>query len=154
MSNDKKVLDFNKKRKDNIEHKRRAVERIMFDNFLGTYSVIDGIDAIYPIDIVDISRNGCLIQVPYNKGTLKAFKQDEEYTLRLYFTKASYIPAVVKIKYAKEFVDSDGQHYMQYGCEFDTGVASFEALESFINFLYKFAEHSAVDRGDSKVYFL
>jgi hypothetical protein len=151
---DDKVLDFNKKREDNIEHKRRAVERIMFDNFLGTYSVIDGAGGIYPIDIIDISRSGCMIQVPYDKGTDKTFKEGEEFTLRLYFTKASYIPAHVTIKYGKEFTDKNDKKYMQFGCEFDTEVASFEALESFINFLYKFAEHSAVDRGDSKIYFL
>lgn len=151
---DEKVLDFNKKREDSIEHKRRAVERIMFDNFLGTYSVIDGGEGIYPIDIIDISRSGCLIQVPENKGTASTFKQDQEFTLRLYFTKASYIPAIVNIKYSKPHQGKDGNSYIQYGCEFDTAVPSFEALESFISFIYKFAEHSAIDRGDSKVYFL
>ncbi len=151
---DEKVLDFNKKREDSIEHKRRAVERIMFDNFLGTYSVIDGVDSIYPIDIIDISRSGCLVQVPKNSGTEQTFKIDNEHTLRLYFTKASYIPAIVTIKYGKDFTGKDGKVYTQYGCEFDTEVPSFEALESFINFIYKFAEHSAIDRGDSKVYFL
>ena len=75
---DKKVLDFTAKREEHIEHKRRAVERIMFDNFLGTYSVIDESGSIYPIKILDISRNGCLFQVPFNKGTDKKFSQDAE----------------------------------------------------------------------------
>lgn len=151
---DKKVLDFTAKREENIEHRRRAVERIMFDNFLGTYSVIDESGSIYPIKILDISRNGCLFQVPFNKGTDKKFQKGEEYILRLYFTKASYIPAHVKVKYIEDTTSKDGKDYVSYGCEFDTSVASFEALDSFIDFLYKFAEHSAVDKGDSKVYFL
>ena len=43
---------------------------------------------------------------------------------------------------------------MQYGCEFDDSMPSFEAIGSFIDFMYKFAEHSTVDHGESKVFFI
>jgi hypothetical protein len=59
----------------------------------------------------------------------------------------------MNVRHGKEVLGSDGITYMQYGCEFDKSVASFEAMQSFIDFIYRFAEHSAIDKGDTKVYF-
>lgn len=149
-----KVLDFVTKRKENIEEKRRTFERILFSNFLGAYTVINHNGGIYPVDLVDISHDGCLFQIPWNFKEDQKLPMDLELNMRIYFTKHSYIPAILNIKYGKEHIDKDGNTYMQYGCEFDKSYPSFEALESFIKFLYSFAEHSSIDRGDTKVYFL
>lgn len=153
MSEDK-VLDFVGKRQENIEKKRRNFERIMFQNFLGAYSVIDDGGTIYPISLIDISKEGCLFQVPWNVKKDQKFAVGTEIPLRIYFTKNSYIPVPVTVKYGKEFIDDQGSTYMHYGCEFDVTTSSFDALQSFIEFLYKFAEHSVIDRGDTKVFFL
>ena len=149
-----KVLNFVEKRKESIEKKRRTFERIMFENVLGAYTVINNDGAIYPVNLVDISYDGCLFQVPWNVKTDKKFNNNFELTMRMYFTKKSYVPVMVRIKYSKEHIDKDGQSYLQYGCEFDKSVPSFQALGCFIDFLYKFAEFSSLDKGDSKVYFL
>mgnify|MGYP003608461181 FL=1 len=149
-----KILDFTSKRKEVVEQKRRSFERVLFQNFLGVYSVIDVSGVIHPISLVDISQEGCLIQIPWNFKKDAKFPQDYEVTLRLYFTKQSYIPAVVKVKHGTEYVDENGHTYMRYGCEFDQSVGSFEALKSFIDFVYKFAEHSTIDKGDIKVFYL
>ena len=53
-----KVLDFAQKREQNIENKRRQFERVLFQNFLGAYTVIDQGGAIYPVSLVDISHDG------------------------------------------------------------------------------------------------
>lgn len=148
------VIDFNEKRKQSIEKKRRNFERVMFENFLGCYSVINQNGSIYQIDIIDISETGLLFQVPWNKNNDKKFEKDKDLTLRLYFTKSSYIPAIVNVKYSTEYLDQDGNSYMRYGCEFDQDNQTFEAVSAFIQFIYKFAEHSSVDKGDHKVYFL
>ena len=148
-----KVLDFNQKRKDNIETKRRNFERILFQNFLGADSVIDQNGTIYPITLVDVSHEGCLFQIPWDLNKEDKYPADTEILLRMYFSKKSYIPTVVKVKYGNEFIDN-GQTYMQYGCEFDKSMPSFEAMSYFIEFLYKFAEHSVIDKGDNKSYFL
>lgn len=148
-----KVLDFQGKRQQSIEEKRRSFERILFQNFLGAYAVIDQAGTIYPVTLVDISHDGCLFQVPWNPKGDKKFERETEVSMRMYFTQASYIPAILNVKYGKEYVDQHGDTYMQYGCEFDQSYPSFEALSHFIEFLYKFAEHSAVDRGDVKTYF-
>ncbi|MDD0851514.1 PilZ domain-containing protein [Halobacteriovorax sp. GB3] len=148
------VLNFQKKREETIEKKRRSFERLLFQNFLGAYTVIDAHETVYPVELIDISQDGCLFQIPWNFNKDKKFNDDFEIKMRMYFTKHSYIPVIVNIRYGKEFVDSDGQTYMHYGCEFDKSLPSFDAMRNFINFMYSFAEHSAIDKGDVKTYFL
>lgn len=150
---DFKVLDFNKKKADTIEMKRRAFNRIVFQNFLGAYSVIDDNGSIYPVTMVDIAGDGCSFQVPWNPKKDKKLASDTEISMRMYFTNASYIPVIMNVRHAKEVIADDGTTHIQYGCEFDKSVPTFEAMQSFIDFLYKFAEHSAIDKGDTKVYF-
>ena len=147
------VLDFNKKKADIIEQKRRAFNRIVFQNFLGAYSIIDENGSIYPVTLVDIAGDGCSFQVPWNPLKDKKLEQDFEVHMRMYFTNASYVPVIMSVRHAKEVLDQYGILQMQYGCEFDKSVPTFEAMQSFIDFLYKFAEHSAIDKGDTKVYF-
>jgi hypothetical protein len=149
-----KVLDFLEKRKENIEQKRRQFERILFNNFLGAYTVVDQGGSIYPVNLVDVSREGCLFQIPWNVDRDTKIAEGTEITMRMYFKKNSFIPVVMEIKYDREFIDQDGQTYMQYGAEFDTSMPSFSAVETFIEFMYKFAEHSSFDKGSNKVFFL
>jgi hypothetical protein len=59
----------------------------------------------------------------------------------------------MRVRHAVAVEADDGTSYMQYGCEFDKAAPSFGALQSFIDFIYKFAEHSVIDKGDTKVYF-
>jgi hypothetical protein len=148
-----KVLDFNKKKADTIEQKRRAFNRIVFQNFLGAYSVVDDNGSIYPVTLVDIAGDGCSFQVPWNSAKDKKLPQNFEVNMRMYFTNASYIPVIMNVRHAKEVLDQYGNSQMQYGCEFDKSVPTFEAMQSFIDFIYKFAEYSAVDKGDTKVFF-
>ncbi len=149
----KKVLDFVKKREQVVEKKRRDFERLMFDNFLGAYSVIDRNGAIYPIKLVDISRTGCLFQIQLNNENDNIFKKGMSFTFRMYFTQKEFIPTLVTIRNSRKVVEQDGTAYLHCGAEFDTSTSSFEALESFVQFLYSFAEHSVEDHGDAKVYF-
>ena len=150
---DFKVLDFNKKKAETIEQKRRAFNRIVFQKFLGAYSVIDDNGTIYPVTMVDIAGDGCSFQVPWNSAKDQALPHDYELSMRMYFTDASYIPVIMNVRHAKEVVGTDAIVYMQYGCEFDKSVPTFEAMQSFIDFIYKFSEHSVIDKGDAKVYF-
>lgn len=152
-TNETKVIDFVKKRSENVEQKRRQFERMVFQNFLGAYSVLDDKGSIFPITLVDISQDGCSFQVPWRPGKDSKIQRDTEFVMRMYFTKGSYIPVVVNVRHGKEVIMDDGMTYMQYGCEFDKSHSSFEAMQSFIDFMDKFAKHSAIDKGDTKVYF-
>lgn len=149
-----KVLDFVAKRNENIEQKRRNFERILFKNFLGAYSVIDQDGGHYEVELVDVSRTGCLFQVPTPKNPpTRSLVKGEEVRMRIYFTQNSFIPLILNVTNIRQ-TDNEGEAYTQYGCEFDKSMPSFEAMESFIEFLYKFAEFSTVDKGDGRVYFL
>ena len=97
-----KVLDFNSKRIENIEEKRRTFERVLFQNFLGCYTVIHQEGVIYPVELVDISSDGCLFQVPWDVKKGKKLETGAEVTLRFYFTNTTYIPVIVESKYGKE----------------------------------------------------
>lgn len=155
MSEDKKnVVDFNKKRAESIEQKRRSFERVVFQEFLGVYTVVDDQGSGFPIKLVDISGDGCQFQLPFSLKAKNQFKAGTEVTLKLYFTKGSYLPAVVTVRRASEYIDEKGDAWLRLGGEFDTSIPSFQALKSFIDFIYQYAESSCLDKGESKVYFL
>jgi hypothetical protein len=154
MSDDKKVVDFGKKRQESIEQKRRTFERVVFQEFLGVYSVVDEQGSSFPIKLVDISKEGCQFQLPFSLKAKNQFKSGTEVTLKLFFTKGSYLPAVVTVRHATEYIDKDGDAWLRLGGEFDTALPSFQALSHFIQFIYQYAEYSCLDKGESKVYFL
>ncbi len=154
MSDDKKVVDFSAKRKQSIEQKRRTFERVVFQEFLGVYSVVDDQGSSFPIKLLDISGDGCQLQLPFSLKAKNQFKSNTELSLKFFFTKGSYLPAVVTIRHATEYVDKDGDAWLRFGGDFDTSLPSFKALSSFIDFIYQYAEFSCLDKGESKVYFL
>lgn len=154
MSDSKKVVDFNEKRKQTIEQKRRSFERVVFQEFLGVYSVVDDQGSNFPVKLVDISGDGCQFQLPFSLKAKNQFKAGTEVTLKLFFTKGTFIPAVVTVRHASEYVDEQGDAWLRLGGEFDTSLPSFKALSHFIQFIYQYAEFSCVDKGESKVYFL
>lgn len=154
MSDEKKVVDFAEKRKKNIEQKRRSFERVVFQEFLGVYSVIDDMGSAFQIKLLDISGIGCQFQVPFSAKAKNQFKSGTETTIKLFFTKGTYLPAVIVVRHVKEYIDESGNAWLRIGGEFDTQLPSFKALSSFIDFIYQYAEFSCVDKGESKVFFL
>lgn len=149
-----KVIDFQQKRQDSIEKRKRSFERVLFKEFLGTYAEIDNNGTKYDVSIVDISREGCQFQIPFGPNAKNQFEKNSDVVIRVYFTKDDFIPLVVNVKHASEYVDEKGDAYMKFGGIFDKSLPSFQAFEPFIEFIYKFAEFSCVDKGESKVYFL
>jgi hypothetical protein len=154
MSDDKKVVDFNQKKKEAIEQKRRQFERVVFKEFLGVYTVIDDHGTSLPIKLVDISKEGCQIQLPFSAKAKATFSSEKEIELKLFFTKGSYLPAIVTIRHASEYIDEDGDAWLRLGCAFDTSLPTFKPLAHFIDFIYQYAEYSCIDHTTSKVYFL
>ena len=151
MSN---IIDFQSKRDESIEKRKRSFERVLFSEFLGSYAEIDENGTKFNVMMVDISREGCLFQVPFAKGSMEHFKSQKELTVRIYFTKDDFLPLSVDIKHLNEYIDQRGDAYIRIGGEFDQESPSFKAFQPFVEFLYKFAEFSCVDKGESKVYFL
>lgn len=149
-----KVIDFQQKRKESIEKKKRSFERVLFQEFLGTYAEIDNQGTKFLVNLVDISRDGCLFQIPFTPNAKEQFKTDDEVIIRVYFTKDDFIPLVVNVKHSSEYIDEKGDAFMRFGGIFDKTLPSFQAFAPFIEFIFKFAEFSCIDKGESKVYFL
>ncbi|MES2527304.1 MAG: PilZ domain-containing protein [Bdellovibrionota bacterium] len=150
---DKKVVDFNEVRKKSIEQKRRTFERVVFQDFLGVETVVDDQGSGFPIKFIDISKDGCKLQLPFTLKAKNQFVSGKEITLKLFFTKGTYLPAVVTIRHASEYIDRDGNAWLQLGGVFDTTLPSYKALASFTEFMYQYAEYSCVDKGEQKVLF-
>ena len=106
------------------------------------------------MQFLDISHDGCQFQIPYTKGAEKYFSQGADITVRMHFTQDEFLPVSLTIRHAQEYIDTDGKAYWRYGGEFDKSLPSFQALAPFIDFIYKYAEFSSSNRGESKVYFL
>ena len=147
------IIDFVSKRKESIERKRRRFERILFKNFFSIETTISKENASCPIDLVDVSYDGCLFRV-LEKRDPGFVKVGKELTLKIYFTEYGYISVSVGINRTAKFVEKDGHCYREYGCKFDKSLTSFRAMEAFVDFLYKFAECSCTDYGDKKIYSL
>ena len=148
------ILDFAQRKKAIIERKRRQFERVLFEDFVGVYSKIYQGGGEYPVQMVDISPTGCLFRVAENpiKKISGLFKPDRSIMLHIYFTRHSYIPALANIKWTKSIVGTDALPYRDCGCEFDKSTHAFDALSSFIDFIYKFAEHSCHGQREHKIY--
>lgn len=149
-----KVIDFQAKRNESIEKKKRSFERVLFTEFLGSYAEIDENGTKYKVSMVDISQDGCLFQIPFTEGAREHFKSDTELVVRVYFTQDDFLPLHVNVRHVNEHVNERGDACLRFGGEFDKTMPSFKAFEPFIDFIYKFAEFSCIDKGESKVYFL
>lgn len=149
-----KVIDFQEVRKNSIEKKKRSFERVLFTEFLGSYAEIDENGTKYSVSMVDISRDGCLFQIPFTENARKHFSKSSNVVVRVYFTKDDFVPLSVELKHVNEHVNEKGDACLRFGGEFDKSLPSFKAFEPFIEFIYKFAEFSCTDKGESKVYFL
>lgn len=150
---DAKVLDFIAHRKNNIEEKKRKFERVMFENVFGAYLVHEEAGSVFKMNLVDISYEGCLIEMPrINDNKKLNFEEGADLAFRLYFSDKSYIPVSITVARVIEKIE-DGRAYIQIGCQFDQEVTSFEALRSFIDFIYKFAQYSQVDAVRKRAFF-
>lgn len=149
----KKVIDFTARRNEKVEQKRRNIERVVLNDILGCYSVIDDSGSHYPVKLIDVSGDGCLFEIPERDNSPQYFKKNKEIALRFYFTESTFLPIVANIKHMSEHRENN-KDYVRIGCEFDKSLPSFAAMEKFVEFLYKFAEFSSQDKGDLKVYFL
>ena len=146
------VVDIGEFRSKKLEERRRNVERILFRNLLGVYSVIEG-EALAGVQLIDISQAGMAFQTPWRPGQDRPFQVGDQITLRLYFGQETFLPCGVKIKNSQEVLEA-GQTYLRYGAELDKEFKSFEAVSAFIDFIYKYAEHGKPEDGRMKLLFV
>lgn len=140
------VIDFQARRRERVERRRRAFGRTVFRSVLGTWASVERDGSPLPVELVDVSPGGCSFRVPAGPGGGRGLKRGEGVALRIYFTADSYLPAFATVRHRGERVDGDGGAWTHYGCAFDASLPSFEAVRKFVEFIESFAEHSSEDR--------
>ena len=148
---DAKVVDFNTMREQKLGEKRRKNERILFRNLLGAYCVIDQ-DRLKPVEILDISEDGCAFQVPFDPKTPWP-ANNGPVTIRLYFTQDTYLPVQFLIVNSRSLIEQ-GAKYQRFGCQADRELSSYPAFRSFVHFLKLYSELSHRDTGSATLFYL
>src|SRR5689334_3934861 len=97
------VVDFNEAREQRLEEKRRNTERIFFKNLLGVYSVT-GHSKMQPIELIDVSEDGCSFQIPYDPD--RNWPTSNEVPVRLYFSQDTYLEILVRIRHSRPSIES------------------------------------------------
>ncbi len=145
------VVDFGEVRTKRLEEKRRKTERIFFKHLLNVYSVI-GNGVIQPVEICDISEEGCSFQIPFNTTNPWPTTTDNV-PLRLYFSQDTYLEVFVTIQNSRPAIENNAR-YVRYGCSVHQTTASYAAYQQFVKFLKLYAEQSHKDLGDATVFYL
>ena len=145
------MIDFNEVRAQRMEEKRRNTERILFRHLLSVYSVV-GDSSMCPIDLIDVSEEGCSFQIPFNPS--KPWPADmSEIPLRLYFSQDTFLEVRVLIQNSRPSIEN-GTRYTRFGCTVDKSVQSFKAYQQFVKFLKAYSELSQKDTGNITVFYL
>ena len=148
---DQQVINFSEVRAQKLEEKRRSTERIFFKHLLSVYSVVAQ-GTMCPIELIDISEDGCSFQVPYDPE--KPWPADSDrIPLRLYFSQDTFLEAHVKIQNSRPAIENHAR-YVRYGCSIDKDTSSYAAYQQFVRFLKLYSEHAHKDTGDVTVFYL
>jgi hypothetical protein len=145
------VVDFSEKRAQKIDEKRRKTERIFFTNLLSVYCVM-GESQMRPIELIDVSEEGCSFQVPFDSDNPWP-KDMSELPIRLYFSQDTYCPLVLTIQNSRPCIDN-GVRYVRFGCAIDQTLSSYPVYQQFVRFLKLYSEHAHKDKGDVSVFYL
>lgn len=147
----KRVVDFNEVRQAKMEEKRRKTERIFFKNLMSVYCVV-GKDKMRPIELIDVSEEGCSFQIPFDPKNPWP-RSSEEIPIRLYFSQDTYVSVVLKVQNSRPSIE-EGQRYQRFGCTVDQTLSSYPAYQQFVRFLKAYADHAHKDMGDVSVFYL
>ncbi len=151
QENTEQLVDFNEAREKKMTEKKRKAERILFQNLLGVYTVSTG-SQIYPVEMVDVSEEGCAFQIPFD-GRNAMSLDTEEVPLRLYFSQDTYMEIRVKITNSRPCIEN-GRRYIRYGGAVDQSLSSYFCFVQFVRFLKSYSEHAHRDLGDVSVFYL
>jgi hypothetical protein len=145
------VVDFHQIREKKLEEKRRNTERIFFKNLLSVYSVT-GHSQMRPIELIDVSEEGCSFQIPHDPENLWP-KNASALPVRMYFSQDTYLEIFVTIQHSRDSIESN-MRFVRFGCTVDKGTQSYPAYQQFVRFLKLYSEHAHKDMGDVSVFYL
>jgi hypothetical protein len=141
---EERVIDFNRVREQRLEQKRRKNERVLFKNLLSVY-LVQSSRHLIPVDLIDLSEEGCSFQLPQNHQNTLQPKKDEA-VLRVYLSQETFLEIFVKLVHSRPAIESH-QRFVRYGCEVNQKVQSYQAYRHFVQFLKSYSEHAHRDLG-------
>ena len=145
------VVDFIEARAQRMDEKRRKAERIFFKHLLSVYCVV-GESQMKPIELLEVSEDGCSFQVPFDSEKPWPMNANE-LPIRLYFSQDTYIPLHLTVANSRPCIDQ-GNRFVRFGCSVDKTLTSYPAYEQFVKFLRMYSEHAHKDKGDVSVFYL
>ncbi|MEO5970352.1 MAG: PilZ domain-containing protein, partial [Bdellovibrionia bacterium] len=143
-SSENRIVDFNEAREQRLEQKRRRTERILFRNLVSVYSLTEH-DKLFPVDLIEVSEDGCSFQILADAPTSGLIKRDE-IPLRIYFSQDTYLEIFAKIVNSRPSIEKN-RRYVRYGCKIDKTVKSYAVYQLFVQFLKQYAVHAHRDLG-------
>ncbi len=147
------IIDFKKKRAENIEKKKRQFERVLFSEFVQCYCVTPNGGGLFSVNVIDVSQSGCQLQVEVQENVDKLFKAKKELEIRFFFTKKSFLSARIQVMRITK-AEVAGKQVLKVGCEFDQKTPSFQAIKAMVGFFYQYAEYSQTESAQNRVFFL
>lgn len=148
---DGQVIDFTRAKENRMAEKRRANERVFFRNLLSVFSLVSP-EKMTPIDMIEVSEDGCSFQVPFNPDAVWPNSM-KNIPIRLYFSQDTYLEIHVKIQNSKPSIDQQNR-YVRYGCAVDQTTQSYAAYRLFVQFLKVYSEQAHKDLGNISVFYL
>ena len=150
-SDKENVIDFVSARKEKIAKKKRKTERLFLKNVLDI-NCVSSEDIARSVEIVDISEDGCSFKVPLDVKDPWPTKRDE-LTLRLYFSKSTFLPISLSIKHSTPLIQN-GVKYVKYGCSIDKSMSSYSTFKQFVNFLKLYSENAHIGHGKITAFYI
>jgi len=141
------VIDIQQVREKRNRDKKRRAERVFFKNLLSVYSITDNFKLI-PIELIEVSEDGCSFQVEYRSDNPWPKKTDE-IPIRFYFSSDTFLEVQVKISNSSPSIDQSVR-MTRYGCLLDQKSRSYPAYQQFVRFLRMYAEHSCQEASSRK----
>ena len=133
------IIDIQQVRERRAQEKKRRAERVFFRNILNVFSKDDS-EAFIPIDLIEVSEQGCSFQVPAQLASSWP-ERSEEIPICFYFSTDSYFEIRVKIANASHSIDGK-KKMVRFGCLVDLSQPSYPVFLHFVRFLKVYADLS------------
>jgi len=138
------VLDMTVRREEVIQDERRQVRRTIMAEFVGAFVVIPG-QGLQKVNVYDLSESGLAFDMDFEVGH---FNSGEEFAMRLYLSKDTYIPFTARVSNFREISD---EGVFRHGVQFVKESTNSEALGHFVKFLETVTASLQTDKGDRLV---
>ncbi|MCB0347231.1 MAG: PilZ domain-containing protein [Bdellovibrionales bacterium] len=138
------IVDMTVRRQEVISEERRQVKRTILAEFVGAYVLIPG-KGLQKVSVYDIGDGGLSFDMDFEAGH---FNMGEEYAMRLYLSKDTYLPFTIRVSNFREVHD---EGVIRHGSQFIKNTTNSEALKHFVAFLETVTASLQTDRGDITV---